>query len=143
MTAEDVFRAANFFAMGGWILLLVAPRWRGTQRLVVSGAWSAILSLAYLVLIVAHLPGARGGFGSLAEVATLFTNPMLLLAGWIHYLAFDLLVGAIEAREAQKDGMPRLLLAPCLVLTFLLGPIGLLTFLAIRSTRRRSLVGLA
>jgi hypothetical protein len=141
--AEALFSAASTFAMLGWVLLLVAPRWRGTQRLVVSGAWSAVLSLVYFVLIAVHLPGAPGGFGSLAEVATLFANPMLLLGGWIHYLAFDLLVGAIETREAQKDGMPHLLLAPCLLLTFFLGPIGLLLFLAIRSARRRRLAGLA
>jgi hypothetical protein len=141
--AEALFSAASLFAMVGWALLLVAPRWRGTQRLVVSGAWSVALSLAYLVLIAVHMPGAPGGFGSLAEVATLFASPMLLLAGWVHYLAFDLLVGALETRAAQADGMPHGLLIPCLVLTFLLGPIGLLVFLAVRSGRRRALTGLA
>ena len=120
----------------------MAPRWTWTRRLVLSGGWSAALSLAYLVLIAFSLPGAPGGFGTLAEVSALFANPMLLLAGWIHYLAFDLLVGAIETREAQKDGMPHLLLAPCLVLTFLLGPIGFLVFLAIRSARRRRPAGI-
>jgi hypothetical protein len=143
MKAEAIFGAANLFAVAGWLLLLVAPRWRWTQRLVVSGAWSVVLSAAYLVLIAAYMPGAPGGFGSLAEVSLLFAHPMLLLAGWVHYLAFDLLVGAIETREAEKDGIPRLLLAPCLVLTFFLGPIGLLAFLAVRSARRRRLVGFA
>jgi len=143
MQAEAVFGAANLFALVGWLLLLVVPRWRWTRRLVISGAWSAVLSVIYLALIAVHLPGAPGGFGSLAEVAALFTHPMLLLAGWVHYLAFDLLVGAVETREAEKDGLPRLLLAPCLVLTFLLGPIGLLVFLAVRSARRRRLAGIA
>ena len=143
MKAEEIFGAANMFAMAGWLLLLVAPRWRWTQRLVVSGAWSVLLSLLYLALIALHMPGAPGGFGSLAAVSTFFANPMLLLAGWVHYLAFDLLVGAIETRVAQADGIPHLLLVPCLLLTFFLGPIGLLLFLAIRSGRRRRLAGLA
>ena len=143
MQAEGIFGAANLFAMAGWLLLIVAPRWRWTQRLVVSGAWPAVLSLVYLALVATHMPGAPGGFGSLAAVATLFANPMLLLAGWVHYLAFDLLVGAIETREAQKDGIPHLLLVPCLVLTFLLGPVGFLAFLVVRSARRRALAGLA
>jgi hypothetical protein len=143
MQAEQIFGLANMFAMAGWLLLIVAPRWRWTQRLVVSGAWSVILSVLYLLLIAVHMPGAPGGFGSLAAVSTFFEHPMLLLAGWVHYLAFDLLVGAIETREAQKDGIPQLLLVPCLLLTFFLGPIGLLVFLAIRSARRRRLAGLA
>ena len=72
----------------------------------------------------------------------LFANPWLLLVGWIHYLAFDLLICVLETREAQKDGWPHLLLVPCLVMTFLLGPIGFLVFLTIRSARRRKLSGL-
>jgi hypothetical protein len=142
VSAEGLFRAGNLFATAGWLLLLVAPRWRWTQRLVMSGAWSAVLAFVYLVLVAVHLPGAAGGFGSLAEVDVLFGNPWLLLVGWIHYLAFDLLVCVLETRAAQEDGWPHLLLVPCLVVTFLLGPIGYLVFVAIRSVRRRKLSGL-
>ena len=53
-----------------------------------------------------HFQGAEGGFGSLADVATLFGKPELLLAGWIHYLAFDLFIGAWEVRDAQRNEHP-------------------------------------
>lgn len=135
----QLFSVCSTFAMLGWLLLVVAPRWRWTERLVVSGAWSLLLSLIYLVLIAIHFPGSEGGFGSLAEVRQLFTVDALLLAGWVHYLAFDLLVGALEVRQAKEFGLPHLLLVPVLLLTFFLGPIGLLGFFTIKSIYRRRL----
>jgi hypothetical protein len=134
---SELFRFANLFAMAGWLLLIVAPRWRWTARLVVSGFWSLLLSLVYLVLIARFMPGAEGGFSSIEEVRTFFGFDALLLAGWVHYLAFDLLIGAFEVRQAQRDGIPHLLLVPCLAFTCFLGPIGLLLFFAVKSVRQK------
>ena len=66
---------------------------------------------------------------------TLFSNPWALLAGWIHYLAFDLLIGTWETRDAREHGVPHLLLVPCLVLTFLFGPAGWLLYRGVRLTK--------
>ncbi|MCY0154483.1 ABA4-like family protein [Hoeflea alexandrii] len=96
-----------------------------------------ILSLAYAALILANWSGAEGGFGSLSDVMLLFTDPAIALAGWLHYLAFDLFVGAWEVRTARREAIPHLLVLPCLALTFLFGPIGLLLFLALRLARGR------
>ena len=127
MTIEGVFSACNLLAMAGWILLLALPR----QRMAVAIAGTAIpLTLAsiYLILLVLHVRESSGGFSSLAAVAQLFANHWLLLAGWVHYLAFDLFIGAWETRDAVARRVPRLFLAPCLVMTFMLGPIGLLGY---------------
>ena len=69
---------------------------------------------------------------------TLFENPWLLLAGWAHYLAFDLFIGGWEVRDAQRRGIPHLLVVPALVLTFLFGPAGLLLYLLISFRREPS-----
>jgi ABA DEFICIENT 4-like len=69
-------------------------------------------------------------------VRLLFQDDYLLLAGWIHYLAFDLFIGGWEARDAKRLGLPHLLLVPCLVLTFLFGPVGLLAYFTLRAARR-------
>lgn len=137
MSLEQIFSLCSIVAMLAWLLLIIAPRWRVTERLVISGIWSLSLSLVYFVLIVIHFPGAEGGFGTLDEVATLFSNRNLLLAGWVHYLAFDLLVGALEVRQSKAAGIPHLLLIPVLVLTFMLGPIGLVVFFIIKSVRQK------
>lgn len=83
---------------------------------------------------------ADGGFGALADVAGLFESPYLLLAGWVHFLAFDLFVGAWEVRDARRIGIAHLLVMPCLVLTFMLGPVGLLLYLGLRVAWRRQWV---
>ena len=92
-----------------------------------------VLAVVYLGLVATSMPGSEGGFSSLAGVSTLFDNPWALLAGWTHYLAFDLFIGGWEVRDAQRRGIPHLVVIPCLILTFLLGPVGLLLYVAIRS----------
>jgi hypothetical protein len=132
MTIEGLFSACNLLAMAGWICLLAAPRQRVAMR-IAGTALPLTLAAAYLVVFALHARGSSGGFSSLAAVAELFSNHWLLLAGWIHYLAFDLFIGAWETRDAMARGVPRLLLAPCLVMTFMLGPIGLLCYHVVRA----------
>jgi hypothetical protein len=138
MHPETLFNAFGKLAMAGWALLVFAPRWRWSQR-IASVILPLTLAIVYLVLIVIYFAKSRGGFGTLAQVTQLFQNPWLLLAGWMHYLAFDLFLGAWQARQAQRLGISHVLVVPCLLLTFLFGPIGLLVFWAIRSVVKRQL----
>ncbi len=132
MNAETVFSIANSLALIGWILLIFAPRWRWMQKIVASGGISLLLAIAYLILIVLFFGKAEGGFGSLADVMKLFTNQWATLAGWIHYLAFDLFVGGWEVRDAESRGISHWFVIPCLILTFLFGPIGFLLYNILR-----------
>ena len=134
MTIETLFSACNLLAMAGWILLLAVPRSRVAMR-IAGTVIPLTLAAIYLTLFVLHARGSSGGFSSLAAVAQLFGNHWLLLAGWVHYLAFDLFVGAWLVRAAREAAVPFLLVVPCLVLTFLFGPSGLLAFLALRAAR--------
>jgi len=124
--------------MSGWLLLIFFPRQK-LARLLSGIALPIVLAILYLYLIATNLSGAEGGFGSLGDVATLFQKRELLLAGWIHYLAFDLFIGAWEVRDAQRNQIPHLVVIPCLLMTFMLGPIGLLFYFAIRTAKTRSL----
>ncbi|MBA4185331.1 MAG: DUF4281 domain-containing protein [Acidobacteria bacterium] len=131
MNPETIFSIVNTTALLGWITLAVAPGWIWTRRIV----WTAIpmlLSAAYLILVVSFFGQAEGGFGSLADVMQLFTNKNAALAGWIHYLAFDLFVGSWEVKDAQERGVSHWFVVPCLFLTFLLGPIGFLAYNVVR-----------
>jgi len=140
ITADLLFSLANLLALLGWALLVLAPRWRGTQALVLNGTWPLGLAVLYAVFIARHYLGAHGGeggFGSLAQVAALFHDPWALLAGWVHYLCFDLFVGAWEVRDAQRRGVPHWAVVPALALTFLLGPVGLLVYTGVRAALGR------
>jgi uncharacterized membrane protein (GlpM family) len=132
MKAEQIFSIANLLAMLSWLLIIILPRWRFTAKIVLNGSIPLLLSVAYLVLIVMFFGKAEGGFDSLANVMKLFTNEWTVLAGWIHYLAFDLFVGSWEVKDAYANGISHWLVIPCLILTFLFGPIGFLLYNILR-----------
>jgi hypothetical protein len=136
MTLEQVFSVASTLAALGWLFLIVVPK-RPLAVHVAGFFFPLILAAIYLYFIATNMRSAEGGFGSLADVATLFQKRELLLAGWIHYLCFDLFVGAWEVRDSQQHGIPHLVVIPCLIMTFMLGPIGLLFYMAIRSAKLR------
>jgi hypothetical protein len=132
MTAESLFSILNLLAVAGWLSLVFVPRGRWTITYVTTVV-VGLLSVAYVVLIAVALPQSEGGFSSLADVSALFENRWALLAGWTHYLAFDLFVGAWEVRDAQLRTIRHVFIVPALMLTFLFGPAGLLLYFAIRT----------
>jgi hypothetical protein len=134
---EAVFSAVSTAALLGWLLLIAGPR-RAWTAWVMGGGIVGSLCLVYGVLAMAFfftVPG--GGFGTLAEVQRLFTVPEVALAGWVHYLAFDLFVGLWIAKRADAEGVSRWLQAPVLGVTFMFGPLGLLMGAAVLAVRRR------
>jgi hypothetical protein len=137
MTAEQIFSVCNLVAMLGWILLIFLGRKRWVTTLVTGFAIPLLLGILYAALVARNW-GGPGGFGSLAQVSLLFENKWMLLAGWIHYLAFDLFTGTWEVRDAQEKGVPHLAVIPSLGLTFMFGPAGLLLYFATRAVFTRS-----
>ena len=133
MSYETIFNIANGAAGLAWAYLIFLPRWKQGEVALLLALIPA-LSFAYSALVFVHFFEVQGGgFGSIAEVRLLFLSDPVLLAGWIHYLAFDLFVGCWIAREADAEGMSRLIQAPLLAATFLFGPLGLLLFQIIRA----------
>ena len=141
MSAESLFGYATNFVLIGWLLLLIVPTWKYTRAIVQTGIIPILLSALYLYLILRYWGSAEGGFDSLAEVMKLFDNPYAALAGWVHFLAFDLWIGTWEAGDAAKNGIHRLIMVPCLLLTFMFGPIGLLLYIVIRTIKTRNFFG--
>lgn len=140
MKAETIFQICNTAAPLGWLLMIVAPRWKWTRKIVLSGLFPLIIGLVYLILIVAYFGKSEGDFGSLQGVAKLFENPFALTAGWIHYLVFDMFVGAWEVKDSQKRGISHFLVIPCLFFTFMFGPIGLILYFIIRLIKTKTLL---
>lgn len=130
MTPEAMFQIANPIALLGWVALIFAPFAPRIADLIAALIVPMIMSVAYSALILAYWSGATGGYSSLPDVMALFTDPHIALAGWVHYLAFDLFVGAWATRMARAAGINHLLVLPHLVLIFLFGPAGFLTYYA-------------
>lgn len=134
MTPDILFQYTGPLAIIGWLFLMLSPLAPRIADLIAAIAIPALLAVGYTALMLVNWSTAPGGFGALADVMTLFTSPALALAGWVHYLAFDLFVGAWITRTARAEHIPHLFILPCLVLTFLFGPAGFLAFTALRAT---------
>lgn len=144
MHPEAAFQLASTTALLAWVLLLASPpsaSWAPLARRVAGRVVPLLLSAGYGLLLALHWRG-QGGFGSLAEVQALFAEPGVLVAGWVHYLAFDLFVGAWIAERGAALGLPHGWLVPVLLLTFLLGPLGLLAFGLLRAWRQPQPMGM-
>jgi len=135
MNAAAVFAIVSAFAGLAWLFLIAAARWLPRAFAVVRVLVPVSLSLIYVALLASEWPLA-GGFGSLAEVTVLFSNEWVLLAGWIHYLAFDFLIGCWILETAKALPLRHWLVVPTLALTFLFGPAGYLVFQLIRTASR-------
>ncbi len=134
MTSPDaLFSLFSTAAMIGWLILIVMPRrWAWLNQ--VPALWIPLgLSLGYTLLVGLYFFQADGGFDTLSNVQRLFTHPMAALAGWVHFLAFDLLIGSWIARQADKLNISRLIQAPILLATFMFGPFGFLLFKLLQS----------
>jgi hypothetical protein len=136
VTADQLFQIANPLALLGWIVLIAGiifkrPQWRDIYG---GQVFPTVLSLLYTCLIIFFWAKAEGGFDTLPNVQKLFTYPWAALAGWVHYLAFDLFIGAYISRRIMEDGISRLVLIVLLPLTFMFGPIGYFGFQITRLT---------
>lgn len=140
MTNESIFSLASAFAMVGWVVLLATPWTLRWTQLVSGRIIPLVLCVGYTALVAVNWSSAEGGFDSLSNVAKLFANKELLLAGWIHYLAFDLFVGAWIAADSKVHNIRFPIVIPCLACTFLFGPVGLLLWFAIRTSFRPATV---
>ena len=143
MDGELVLKVLNVPVLLGWAAMVLAPRARITRWVLESDAIPLVIGVVYLTLMAPHLPGVLGQFDTLEHIGAALQLPGMLLAGWLHYLAFDFLVGRVVLADSQRRGIPHLLVAPCLFLTFMLGPTGYLAYAAVRLVTRRFLPAIA
>ena len=140
MSAETLFVAANATALIGWVLLAFAPLRRAA---LVLGARIVAVGMAvfYAGLLIGAVTGGGAmevDFTTLSGLTAGFARPEAVLVGWVHYLAFDLWVGAWAVEDAGRRRVPHWAMLPALFLTLMAGPIGLLVYLAVRAALGRS-----
>lgn len=132
MNLELIFSMMNTTALVCWVLLFIMYHKRWVYQALFSFVFTT-MAIVYLVYILKGIGGGEeGGFDTLENVKLLFSKDEAVLAGWIHYLVFDLFVGMWICHDADKRGINRWVLLPCLLLTFMLGPAGLLLYILIR-----------
>lgn len=140
-----LFKLAGF-AAPAWALLIFLPTWRWTRWLARSAIVPAFLCVLYAIGIATQIAASGLGFmrdfGSAEGVARLLSNPEIAIVAWIHFLAFDQLVGIFIYRDNMHHRyVPIPVQSVILFLTFMLGPVGFLTYYLCRLARSRSLGG--
>lgn len=135
MSPETAFQIANGLAPLAWIGLMAAPRSKVVQRIVLNGAFIAALSVAYAAVVFTQFDLSGADFTTLKGVMALLHDPWAMTAGWIHYLAFDLLAGVVVTRKALEMDMPLAMRVPCQLGCFMLGPVGVVLFVTMAKAR--------
>jgi hypothetical protein len=127
-----------------WALMILLPGWPWTRRIIASPVIVLPVAVIHVVLIVSILGDVLPAVvsPSLGGVRELLGTATGAAAAWAHMIAFDLFVGRWSWLDSRDRGVPALVMAPVLVVTILLGPLGLLAYLAVRPRWSR-LSGLA
>ena len=132
----NIYKLVNVVAAIGWVILIFLPNWNLADSAIKYGIVVG-LSVFYIYVLfirkdIENEEYPKGNFTSLEGVINLFNNPRKLLAGWVHYLAFDLMLGIFIKTQANEIGMSHFLQIPCFILTFMLGPVGYLLFVILQ-----------
>ena len=136
MTGEQIYNFCTYLALFGWAALVLAPLKRAYCINFARGI-ALVLAVAYIGQLIWTTEPTGGDFSSLAGITLLFTKAGNVMLGWTHFLAFDLFIGSWEAEDAAANNVPHWLLIPCLGLTLMFGPIGLLLYFFIRTVKIR------
>ena len=141
MTYETLFSFSNLLTIPFWLLMILAPTWSWTRR-IIGPVW--IVAPAALMYAVLVLPDVGGIFGDLASpkletIRTLLGTPQGATIGWVHFLAFDLFVGRWAYLDSRERGLNPVLTSITLFFVLMLGPFGLLLYLGLRLLTRRPL----
>lgn len=132
MSPDQIFGISNTIAMVGWLILIFTPFWKQADKVII-GLFITLLAIVYAWLIFSSFkPADMQSFSTLNGVMALFGDKTMVTAGWVHYLAFDLMTGLFIRKNAVMHGINHWLTVPCLLCTFMLGPIGLLLYLILR-----------
>jgi hypothetical protein len=130
MSDAQLFQVANTTALVSWIVLVVQPK---RTAPILRFAVPLSMAVLYIWALSTAPTNPDGGFGSLAQVKALFTQDRAILAGWVHYLAFDFFIGCWMVMDAAERGIKHLLVVPCMFLTFMFGPVGLMLYVGLRA----------
>ncbi|HJZ47030.1 MAG TPA: ABA4-like family protein [Roseiflexaceae bacterium] len=129
------FSLSSLLVMPFWLLMIALPHWRWTRRVMQSPLVSAAPALLYLALALPRFGELFAAVTNptLPGIAAVLGTPVGATLAWAHFLAFDLFVGRWAYLDSRERGVSAWIMAPVLFFTLMLGPIGFLSYLAVRA----------
>ena len=128
---ETLFSFLNNLVLVVWLLMIIVPKWKFTQFIVSNFIVVILISVFYGAIIISNFGAVDFmDFTSLQGIMKMLqsSDAWGSSALWYHFLAFDLFVGTWILKDSQKTFIPHLLVIPCLLFTFMLGPIGFVLY---------------
>lgn len=142
MSADNFYWYSTVLIFIPWVLLIFMPSWRFTERVAFAAGFILLVAAAYFtVAYLLYGEAAGGSMFSLDGMTHLFRSKEMLLTGWLNYLSFSLFAGAFQVHDGRENEIPHLWIIPCLLLTFVAGPSGLLLYLGLRWAKTRKWEG--
>lgn len=138
MTSSQIYTLTNTIVLIPWLLMILAPQWEWTKKIIGSFIFPALFSVIYILLMISFFGQGEGDFSTLSGLTQFFSNEDLVLVGWLHYLAIDLIVGSWEYKDSQAFQINRYVVVSCLLLTLLACPFGFLIYLMVRKWYSRT-----
>ena len=137
ITAENIYLVANWGIIPFWLLLIFVPNHGFTNFFAQSIIAPLLLALGYLYLsyslyLEKNIFDGFELYSGLDGLYSMFSNEILLLVFWLHFLAISLFAGAWIVRDARKYFIPKIITIPSLILTYFSGPVGLVIYWFIR-----------
>ena len=137
-TLEMIYLWLNLGILPFWFILIFFPQSQICRVFITSVFPLFILSLAYSYLLYVaqmnnydFLQNFTLYFG-LNEISNLFENQSFLIVFWVHFLAMNLFCGGWMVNDSQMFKMNKFLVALPLIITYLIGPIGIVIYWIIR-----------
>ena len=139
MNFEALFSISNVLVMPFWLLMIALPHWKWTKRVIGSPWIVAPVALLYASLALPQIGGLLGSLmnPTLDGIASVIGTPEGATIGWAHFLAFDLFVGRWAYLDSRERNLSAWIMAPVLFFTLMLGPVGFLAYLSVRTASRR------
>ena len=138
LTFENIYLWANFGILPFWIMLIFIPNWRITKILINSIIIPLILGITYIYIIYQMMIIDEISFSifnlylGLDALYSVFSIEGILLIFWIHFITINIFIGCWISKDGLKYSLPQILIAISLIITYLMGPLGLIFYWIIR-----------
>ena len=137
ITTENIYLVANWGVIPFWLLLILAPNHGLTNFLAQSVIAPLLLAtgysyLTYNLYLEKNVFDGFELYSGLDGLYSMFSNEILLLIFWLHFLAISLFAGAWIVRDARRYLIPKIITIPSLILTYFSGPVGIVIYWFIR-----------
>ena len=137
-TIEMLYYWVNLGVLPFWLILIFFPNSNLARYFVTSIFPILILSGAYVFILYKSYLNSYdfdNNFSlylSIDHLSDLFTDKSYLMMFWIHFISINLFTGGWIVRDSQKLSINKILISIPLIITYLIGPIGLFLYWLIR-----------